>query len=155
MGQALPKPRLEVTSFLINNFEVTLFSQKTELLIKAVGIFTCKCFYITITSGNIKETTGGIFSDLESLYQGLTNAIDGKDPALKISISEDGKLTFSTEKNEPGLKQTITFTIAMTEAVMEDINKLQSQIESLSKKQIEQESRIAELEKEIENLKKN
>lgn len=143
----------EKSSFKLNNFEVQLHFNNTQLVVQAEHIPTSKRFQVTITDEHVKEMTNLVFLDVEFLYLGLLDAAEGKDPNATVSLDDDAKLTYSSKKMVRDKTRTEQFTLGLGEEKIDDMARLNKQFEMLIKKVEQQEQRIEALEKENRRLK--
>lgn len=146
---------MSILYFTLNNFKFSLLLiDDSQLIISAEQQHSLKRFQTVIPSANVRESTAYIFSDLEVMQIGLTDAFEHKDPAVHLSFSENpAQLTYSWQRTFRDKKRIETFTLSMIEQEINETQRLMNQIDILSQRVSENEERIAALEKENRSLK--
>ena len=116
---------------LLNGYEIRLSLKDCVLVIEAKNISTSKIFSLNISQGETAMITRELFSDVESLYDSLIQAINKTDSSIKVSLTDDAILNYSFETLLGKKKKTFEFWIALKEVEIDPISIIQRNVEKL------------------------
>ncbi len=116
-----------------NEFEVTLHKTDKSLSIKAFNTAISKSYSIKILQKAVNGITNGIFSDIQSLHEGLIEAFEGG-KEVSILITKEGKFIYTCLALIGKTKREFTFDIQLEESSSDPLKKLETKLDKLSAK---------------------
>ena len=139
----------------LNNYLINLKATENDLYIQAEDNFTSKSYYTKISLSEVSSVSNGLFHTIESFYQGLIDAIDKKEKSASISIDNDATINYKIEVSAGSQKIPFNFELELNEEKITEEQRLLKQIAKLTRKVVEQEKRIHELEEKLSKVEGN
>lgn len=96
---------------LLQNHQLQLTPNTDSLSLLAQEVSTGKAFSLHIPNNKIPELTKDLFSDPESLSNGIRDAVKNSYPGLDISINSQGIITYKATLSLGNIKKEHSFTL--------------------------------------------
>jgi len=149
---------------LPQNFQLDLDIKGSHLFIKASCSPKSKPFHLELDSDSIAQITNSLFTDVQSMAQGLKDALNNSYPGLKLSFDNNGKLTYSASFSAGALQKEFSFSLDLIEEASEGstaslekkVEELNHEVEELKiqneKMKLEYDEKITKMEQIISQL---
>ncbi len=159
---------------LSQDFQLDLDIKGSHLFISASCSPQNRRFHLELDSDSIAQITNSLFTDVQSMAQGLKDALNNSYPGLKLSFDNNGKLTYSASFSAGPLQKEFSFALDLIEeepgsvkaslekkvdALTNELEEMKVQNEKMKleydEKIIKMEQIILKLEERIEEMQRN
>ena len=120
--------------FTLDDLEVELLKGEGYITLRVHDPDTLATYYKNIYEDSVESLTNGLFQSLEELYVALLEAFQRVSKKVKITMDEDGVMTYTYNTFIGTIKKQFSFQIQLVEEGFEMINKVKDQLEVLSDK---------------------
>jgi len=151
----------------IQGFRLQISIKHSHLHLHADHLKDKRQFHLQLDRDSIAQITNTLFSDIQSMAQGLTDAANNTYPGLKLSFEDNGKLTYSALFSIGALHKEFAFSFNLIEeGPVEPVVLLQKKVETLTneledlkaqnaKMKSEYDEKISKLERIVSQLEQN
>jgi len=105
--------------FLFDRFEFKLAKKENRLSLEVEDPASGRSFFISLDSDAIPQLSHDIFADVNSMYQGLEDALKELHKEVRLSFDSEGNLEYRVNFSVGIVKKDLHFTIVLQEKQLE------------------------------------